>query len=158
MCSQVCTLLEVQHARESSVDLVQRRVLIQGVGKGLSVCISNRLQGGRILRLHFQGPHIERQGAKNRCLPNVQFFPTELAGCLHGSCLMNALAVEAQRGAVSSPKSHRIAQTPRSLLCPTAQCHLLNRRLHPLIQITAPPSSLGKETLGRNFPWRSQLL
>lgn len=71
MCSPVCTLLKLQRARESSVDLVKTQVLIQWVGKGLGI------RSKVILRLHLQGPHIGRQGAKKQHL--VSTFSRELA-------------------------------------------------------------------------------
>lgn len=61
MCSQVRTLLKLQHARESSVDLVKKQVLIQWVGRGLSIRISNRLQGN--IEAAFPGTtHWEARG------------------------------------------------------------------------------------------------
>lgn len=92
MYSPVRTFLKLQHACESSIDLVKAQVLIQWVGRGLRVCISHRLQGD--IEGAFLGTtHGEARGQRD--LINM-VFPPELAG-LQSSCLTNS-AVEAQRG------------------------------------------------------------
>lgn len=70
MCSPVCTLLKLQRARESSVDLVKTQVLIQWVGKGLGIRISNRLQGD----IEAASPgttHWEARGQKTAPLKHI---------------------------------------------------------------------------------------